>query len=94
MHDACACDPGSCDLGSRAERGAGIVLHGADQSGDIEDQRHGAVPEDGCAADAVNLAEVAFQALDHDLLLAEHLVHEQADATGVRLHHHQQAPGE
>src|SRR6185436_19478403 len=46
----------------------------------IEDQRDRAIPEDGRAGDAVDVAVIGFERFDDDLLLAEEVVHEEADA--------------
>src|SRR5207247_10653382 len=52
--------------GSRAGEG--------NESGDVEDEADAAVAQDGGAGDALDLPEVRFPALDHDLLLAEETV--------------------
>src|SRR5690606_22738867 len=58
---------------------------GAAQACGVDDQRHPAVAEDGRAGYAGDAAVVVFQVLDHDLLLAEQVVHFQRQPAPVGL---------
>src|SRR3989344_1385562 len=61
------------------------------QAWDIENQRHCAVTQNRGAGKAVDTAEIGFDALDDDLLLAEQLIYEQPGLHALALHDDQQA---
>src|SRR5271154_6717916 len=62
---------------------AALSDHRADQARDIDDQRHGAVAQNGGAGDSRHRFEIRFEALDDDLLLREQIVHEDSGAFAV-----------
>src|SRR4051812_34755800 len=57
----------------------------ADDAGQVENECHRSVAEDRGAGHTVDMSVVGFEALDHDLLLAEQVVDEEADAASVAL---------
>src|SRR4051812_6803523 len=63
----------------------------ADDAGQIQNERHRSVTEDRRAGHTIDVAVVRFEALDHDLLLAEEVVDEEADAAPVALDDHDEA---
>src|SRR5690606_39886351 len=63
------------------------------QAVDVQDQRQAAVADQGHAGIAGQAAQRPWQGLDHHLLAAAHLVHDQAEARIADLeHHHRQRP--
>ncbi|BBP74159.1 hypothetical protein PHLH7_02630 [Pseudomonas sp. Ost2] len=62
---------------NRVGHGFGGGLQLAEQTGDIEDQRHLAGAEDGRAADAAQVLEHLAEGLDHGLQFAKQLVDDQ-----------------
>ncbi len=60
-----------------------------DQPGNIEDQRHSALTENGGTGNTIDTPEVGFETFDDNLLLTEQLVHQEAGMTAVGLHHYQ-----
>src|SRR4051812_6562737 len=63
----------------------------ADDAGQIQYQRDRSISEDRGAGHTVDVAIVRFEALDHDLLLVEEVVDEEADTAPVALHDHDEA---
>src|SRR4051812_49397724 len=63
----------------------------ADDSGQIENERHRSVTEDRGAGHTVDVPIVGFEALDDDLLLAEEVVDEEAHAPPVAFDDHDEA---
>src|ERR1035441_9050140 len=53
---------------------------------DIDDGSDTAVAEDGCAHQAIHLAQMPFQALDDDLLLPEKLIDHKANLAAAGRH--------
>src|SRR5690606_13078889 len=69
------------------------VARTAHQAAHVQDQGHAPVAHDGRARHVIDLAVIAFQVLDHHLLLAEQLVHQQGHATVLGLDHHHDGAG-
>ena len=63
----------------------GLCLYRLHQLRYVEDERHAAVPENGRAGDPLGVLVGATQALDHRLVLSDHLVHHEADPHPVHL---------
>src|ERR1035441_325141 len=61
------------------------VLH---QAMRIENQSHGPVAEDGGPGDHLNVAIKPAEVLDHRLVIAEHLVHDEAVMPVLGFNHH------
>src|SRR5215471_15737479 len=62
-----------------------------DDSGQIENECHRSVTENRGAGHTVDVPVVRFEALDDDLLLAEEVVDEEADAAAVAFDDHDEA---
>ena len=61
------------------------------KAGDIEDQRHPPIAQDGRRRHAVEPLKIALQALDDDLLLTENFVHHETKAAALLgFHQHDQ----
>jgi hypothetical protein len=80
---------------SRRPFGAAIIVAEkiADQTGDVENQRHGAIAVNGRAREARHLLEMRIKALDDNLLLREELIDEYRGAAAVSFDDHQQPVG-
>src|SRR3954471_13812248 len=63
----------------------------ADDSGQIENECHRSIAEDGGAGHTVDVPVVGFETLDDDLLLAEKVVDEEGDAAAVAVDDHDEA---
>src|SRR6266542_911974 len=57
-----------------------------DHARHVDDERDPAVPENGGSGDPLEFPEIGLEALDHDLLLVQELVHQQADPAPLVLH--------
>src|SRR5690606_21897997 len=68
--------------------GRGRERHGLGKAAGVDDQRDAAVAEDGGAGHAGDALVVAFEVLDHDLLLAEQFVDLQRKPAAIGLDHH------
>src|SRR5690349_14330824 len=63
----------------------------ADDAGQIQNERHRSITEDRRARHTVDVSVVRFEALDDDLLLAEEVIDEEADAAAVAFDDHDEA---
>src|SRR5579859_6385667 len=57
----------------------------------VDDERHRSVAQNCCAGDTGHGLEIRLEALDHDLLLREQIVHQDSDAHAFRYDHDQEA---
>ena len=73
---------------------AGPQRSGAPQGEHVNDQGHAAVAQDRGGRDARHLAIVGFEILDHDLMLADEMIHHQGEALVLRLENDGDGPGQ
>src|SRR5262245_4650888 len=71
--------------------GLHLAVGAADDVRRVENERHAPVAEDGGAGEARHLAIVVFEALQHDLVLAEDVVDAKRGAAAVRLENHEES---